>query len=161
MLRQKRGRAGNGDVWPCVLSRMRARVLCNLAKPPVRTHSFRTRMTHFPQPHQKQRAVRVEFHVRVPAAIRLEDGRRHSGRLRKISLTGGLLRMSESLVTGTLVEVIFLSLGGPVLGLAELLTPVSATLKCLQPFKFIMIEDNDYRRLNSLIVGFSGPRVNE
>ena len=37
------------------------------------------------------------------------------------------------------------------LGLAELLSPVSATLKCMQPFKFIMIEDEDFRRLDSLI----------
>lgn len=43
---------------------------------------------------------------------------------------------------------------GPVLGLAELLNPVSATMKCLQPFKFIMIDDDDYGRLNNLIGAF-------
>ncbi len=53
-----------------------------------------------------------------------------------------------------------MSRGGPVLGLAELLSPVSATLRCLQPFKFIMIEDDDYRRLNSLILDFSGRTAN-
>jgi hypothetical protein len=108
-------------------------------------------MTHFPQPHRKHRAVRVEFHSQVPAALRFEDGRHCLGRLRKISLTGGLLRMSQPLVTGSLVEVTFISSRGPVLGLAELLSPASATLKCLQPFKFIMIDDDNYRRLNSLI----------
>jgi hypothetical protein len=107
--------------------------------------------THFPQPHQNQRAVRVPFHNMAPAAIRFEDGRRGRGKLRTISLTGGLLRLSKPLVPGTLIEVIFLSSGGPVLGIAELLTPVSTTLKCLQPFKFIMIDDDDYQRLNSLI----------
>jgi len=45
-----------------------------------------------------------------------------------------------------------MSNGGPVLGIAELLTPVSATLKCLQPFKFIMIDDDNYQRLNRLIL---------
>jgi len=44
-----------------------------------------------------------------------------------------------------------MSNGGPVLGIAELLTPASDTLKCLQPFKFIMIDDDDYQRLSSLI----------
>lgn len=113
-------------------------------------------MTHFPQPHQKQRAVRVEFHRRIPASIRLEDGRHRSGSLRKVSLTGGLLRVSKPLIPGTLAEVTFVGLSGSVLGLAELMTPVSVTLKCLQPFKFILIDDDDYRRLCRLILGFPG-----
>jgi len=108
-------------------------------------------MTHFPHPHAKHRAVRVELQGQVPAALRFEDGRHCLGRLRRISLTGGLLRMSQPLVPGSLVEVTFISSRGPVLGLAELLSPASATLKCLQPFKFIMIDDDNYRRLNSLI----------
>ena len=59
--------------------------------------------------------------------------------------------MPQPLVPGTLVEVTFISSRGPVLGLAELLNPASATLKCLQPFKFIMIDEDNYRRLTSLI----------
>ena len=111
-------------------------------------------MAHFPQPHGKQRAVRVEFEGRIPATLRFEDGRHRRGRLRRISLTGGLLRVSPPLVAGMLVEVIFLSPRGPVLGLAELLSPASSTLKCLQPFKFIMIDDENYGRLTSLISSF-------
>ena len=87
----------------------------------------------------------------APAAIRFEDGRRGLGKLRTISLTGGLLRLSKPLVPGTLIEVTFMSDGGPVLGIAELRPQASATLKCLQPFKFIMIDDDDYQRLSSLI----------
>lgn len=136
-------------------SRIDARLLCNLACWLVRDHSFRTRfrimMTHFPRPHPKQRAVRVEFHGGVPAAIRFEDGRHRPGRLRRISLTGGLLRVPQPLVPGSLVEVTFISPTGSVLGLAELLNPASATLKCLQPFKFVMIDDDNYRRLIRLI----------
>jgi hypothetical protein len=107
--------------------------------------------THFPQPHQNQRAVRMQFHSMAPAAIRFEDGRHSRGKLRTISLTGGLLRLSKPVVPGTLIEVIFVSNGNPVLGLAELLTPALDTFKCLQPFKFIMIDDDDYQRLSSLI----------
>ena len=87
----------------------------------------------------------------VRAAIRFEDGRHCSGKLRTISLTGGLLRLSKPQVPGTLVEVMFLSPRGPVVGMAELLGPVSATLKCMQAFKFIMMEDDDHRRLRGLI----------
>jgi hypothetical protein len=133
-----------------------SRLFCNLVRPPARTHSFRVPKTHFPQPHQNQRAMRVHFHSLAPMAIRFEDGRRRRGILRTISLTGGLLRLSKPLVPGTLIEVIFMSDGGPVLGLAELLTPASATLKCLQPFKFILIDDDDYQRLSSLIRSSAG-----
>ncbi len=106
---------------------------------------------NFPQPHQTQRSARMQFPRMAPAAIRFEDGRHGPGKLRAVSLTGGLLRLSRPQVPGTLVEVVFLSPGGPVLGLAELLSPVSPTLKCLQPFKFIMIDDDDYQRLKALV----------
>ena len=117
----------------------------------TRNHSFRVPETHFPQPHQNERADRVQLHRMAPATIRFEDGRRSLGKLRTISLTGGLLRLSKPLLPGTLMEVIFMSNGRPVLGVAELLTPASATLRCLQPFKFIMIDDDDYQRLSDLI----------
>jgi len=163
MLHQPPCWMGNGASLPGH-SRIDTRLLCNLACWPVWNHSFRTRfwsmMTHFPRPHRKQRAVRVEFHAGVPAAIRFEDGRHRSGRLRRISLTGGLLRMSQPLVPGSLVEVTFISPRGPVLGLAELLSPASATLKCLQPFKFVMIDDDNYRRLISLIWSSQGGTAN-
>jgi hypothetical protein len=87
----------------------------------------------------------------APAAFRFEDGRHGPGKLRTISLTGGLLRLSKPVVAGTLIEVIFMSNGDSFLGLAELLTPALNTFKCLQPFKFIMIDDDDYQRLGSLI----------
>jgi hypothetical protein len=126
------------------------RLFCNLVNPSARNHSFSVPKTHFPQPHQNQRAVRVQFHSMAPAVIRFEDGRHGLGKLRTISLTGGLLRLSKPVVPGTLIEVIFMSNGNPVLGFAELLTPALDTFKCLQPFKFIMIDD-DYQRLGSLI----------
>jgi hypothetical protein len=68
--------------------------------------------------------------------------------------------MSQPLVPGSLVEVTFISPRGPVLGLAELLSPASATLKCLQPFKFVMIDDDNYRRLISLIWSSQGGTAN-
>jgi hypothetical protein len=84
-------------------------------------------------------------------ALRFEDGRHTSGKLRTVSQTGGVLQVSKPLVPGTLLEVIFMSSSGSVLGLAELLSPISTTLKCLQPFKFIMFDDDDYQRLTCLI----------
>jgi hypothetical protein len=106
---------------------------------------------HFPQPMPPHRSARIQLHHLTPVFVRLEDGRYRRGKLRTISLTGGLLRLQQPHLPGTLVEVVFDSPTGSVLGIAELLAPVSATLKCLQPFKFLMIEDEDYRRLSQLI----------
>ncbi len=107
--------------------------------------------THFPEPDKNQRAPRVQFPGTPRAVVRFEDGRRVSCRLHLISLTGGLLRLSKPLIPGTLIEVFVMSQTGPILAIAELLSPASDTLKCLQPFKFVMIENADHERLSRLI----------
>ena len=80
-------------------------------------------MTHFPQPHPSRRAARIQLGDSVLAAIRLEDGRRTKARLQTISVTGGLLRLQQSLGEGDFVEVAFQTQAGPVHGMAEVLTP--------------------------------------
>ena len=107
-------------------------------------------MTHFPQPHPTRRAARVQLGDSVLAAIRLEDGRRTKAKLQTISVTGGLLRLQQSLGAGDFVEVAFQTQAGPVHGMAEVL---SITRKLddsvLQPFRFVAIEDDDHRRLRT------------
>ena len=107
-------------------------------------------MTHFPQPHPSRRAARVQLGDSVLAAIRLEDGRRTKGKLQTISVTGGLLRLAQSLAQGDFVEVAFQTQAGPVHGMAELLSPMRKMSDCvLQAFKFVAIEDDDHRRLRT------------
>jgi len=109
-------------------------------------------MTHFPQPHPSRRAARVQLGDSVLAAIRLEDGRRTKGKLQTISVTGGLLRLAQSLGKGDFVEVAFQTQAGPVHGMAEVLSPMRKMNDgVLQPFRFVALEDEDHRRLrNSL-----------
>jgi len=64
-----------------------------------------------------------------------------------ISATGGLLRLSKPLIRGTRIKVMFLTQGGPVLGAAEMLTPVSWTE---QPFRFVALAQSDQRRLQAI-----------
>src|SRR5215469_1252331 len=105
-------------------------------------------MTHFPQPHPTRRASRVQLGDTVLAAIRMEDGRRTKAQLQTISVTGGLLRMDQSLGKGDFVEVAFQTQSGPVHGMAEILSPMRSLPDCvLQPFRFVAIEDEDHRRL--------------
>src|SRR5579863_9078937 len=98
-------------------------------------------MTHFPQPHPSRRAARVQLGDSVLAAIRLEDGRRTKAKLQTISVTGGLLRVAQSLAQGDFVEVAFQTQSGPVHAMAEVLTPQRKTNDgILQPFRFVAIE---------------------
>jgi PilZ domain len=107
-------------------------------------------MTHFPQPHPSRRAARVQLGDSVLAAIRLEDGRRAKAKLQTISVTGGLLRLAQSLAQGDFVEVAFQTQAGPVHGMAEVLSPMrSLQDSVLQPFRFVALEDDDHRRLRT------------
>ena len=86
-----------------------------------------------------------------PATIRLEDGQRVSAKLQTVSVTGGLLQVLKPLSPGAVVEVMFLTHTGPVLGMAELLNPRSDARIGLQPFRFITLDDIDLQRLRTAI----------
>jgi hypothetical protein len=114
-------------------------------------------MTHFPQPHPQQRALRVQLGGSVPALVHLEDGQRAKAKLQTVSITGGLLRLTRALEQGDFVEVAFQTQSGPVRGMAEMLTPVRGTEGALQPFRFIALGDDDHRVLR-MIVDAAGDR---
>ena len=109
-------------------------------------------MTHFPQVHPQRRTPRIQLGGSVPALVMLEDGQRAKGKLQTISVTGGLLRLSRSLSQGDFVEVAFQTQGGPVRGMAEMLTPVRAASDgSLQPFRFVALGDDDHRALRMAV----------
>ena len=56
-----------------------------------------------------------------------------AGNLQIISIAGGLLRLSQPLDTNTRASLMFLTDGRPVLGKAEMLSPLSRTQ---QAFRF-------------------------
>ena len=66
------------------------------------------------------------------------------GNLQIISTAGGLLRLSQPLGTNTRASLMFLTDGGPVLGKAEMLSPLSRTQ---QAFRFISLDQNNQRNL--------------
>jgi len=109
-----------------------------------------------PPPHAKRRALRVRLPGMPQATIRFEDGQRPSARLQTISITGGLLRVLKPLSPGAVIEVMFWTHAGPVLGMAELLSPCSAAPIGLQPFRFIAMDDTDLRTLRIAIASSEG-----
>ena len=100
-----------------------------------------------PPPHPKRRALRVRLPGMPQATIRFEDGQHTSARLQTISITGGLLRVLTPLSPGAVVEVMFWTHAGPVLGIAELLSPCLAVRIGLQPFQFIAMDNTDLQTL--------------
>jgi len=70
-----------------------------------------------------------------------------TGSLQVVSSTGGLLCLSKPLIRGTRIKVMFLTQRGPVLGSAEMLSPVSWTE---QPFRFLELAYGDQRRLQAI-----------
>jgi hypothetical protein len=103
----------------------------------------------FPPPsHTKQRPPRVHFADVTPVVVRFQDGKRTSGKLRVVSLTGGLLSFSRPLPQGSQVRLMFLTAAGPVLGTAQMLSPV---FPGMQPFRFVVLYDDDQNRLHAVI----------
>jgi hypothetical protein len=70
------------------------------------------------------------------------------GKLQVISITGGLLALSDVVGRGSRARLMFLTEAGAVLGTAEMLVPISTTL---QPFRFVEIGDDDQSRIQGSI----------
>jgi hypothetical protein len=105
-------------------------------------------MTYLPQSYANCRSPRIRLSDITPAVLRLPDGRRAPGKLETLSLTGGLLDLSNLLDRGSRVKLMFLTHSGPVLVPAEMLSPISQTR---QPFRFVGLEEGDQRRLRAAV----------
>ena len=105
-------------------------------------------MTHFPQPDPVNPARRVKVDGSVAVAIRSEDGQPVLAQLHELSATGGLLILSQAFEQGDFVELAFQTSQGKIHGLAEVLAARrELTSGCLQPFRFVALEDEDRTRL--------------
>ena len=67
-----------------------------------------------------------------------------AGNLEVISIAGGMLRLPQPLDPNTRASLMFLSDGGPVLGKAEMLAPLSRTQ---QAFRFVALDQTNQRNL--------------
>jgi len=105
-------------------------------------------MTYFPQPNPSNRARRVKLPGSVVVAVRSEGSQPVRAKLHELSTTGGLLVLSNALEQGDFVEVSFQTSHGIVRGMAELLSVRRKSQSgCLQPFRFIALEDEYHTTL--------------
>jgi hypothetical protein len=104
-------------------------------------------MTYFPQPHPANRERRLKLSSSVVVAIRSEGTQPVRAKLHELSVTGGLLGVSKAFEHGDFVEVAFQTSMGTVHGMAELLAARrESSSGCLQPFRFVALDD-DHTRL--------------
>src|SRR6266704_4127635 len=101
-------------------------------------------MAGLPQVLVPRRATRVRLPNPTPAVLRCQYGSRVAGNLQVISVAGGMLRLSQPLDPNIRASLMFLSDGGPVLGKAEMLSPLSRTQ---QAFRFVALDQNNQRNL--------------
>lgn len=102
----------------------------------------------FPQGERERRAPRLHPAEFTPIVLRCRDGRRISGKLNCVSVTGGLVSPSALLPPGSLASLLFVTSKGPVTGTVEMLHPVSWRE---QPFKFAAMPEGHQSRLRALI----------
>ena len=95
-----------------------------------------------------QRAPRAHFAEPTAAVLRFKDGRRVPGKLKVVSVTGGLLAVTHPIDAGCKAQLMFLTASGMVLGSAEMLSPISWTL---QPFRFVALDHDGEDRLKAVI----------
>ncbi len=105
-------------------------------------------MPYLPQEQPSRRPERVRFAENTPVVLRFPDGRRFSGELQVISVTGGLLSLSPSLQQGSVVKLMFLARTGTVLASAQMLSPIAWDK---QPFRFVTLHEDDQSRLRAAI----------
>ena len=101
--------------------------------------------------HADWRSPRARLGDITPLVLRLSDGSCSRGNLEMISLTGGLVSISNVLDQSSRVTLMFLTQTGLVQATAEMLSPVSRTR---QPFRFVALEECAHRKLRTVVQSF-------
>jgi len=103
-------------------------------------------MSYSPKVQAKRRVPRFRLTDTTPAVLQFHNGRRTAGELHVISRNGGLMFLPETVLEGSVVDLMFHTHRGPVLGTAEMLMPVTTTC---QPFRFLALPEDDERTLQT------------
>jgi hypothetical protein len=119
--------------------------------PAVSRRDIVAAMTYFPQSNPARPATRLKLSGSVVVAVRSEGtSQAVRAKLHELSATGGVLILSKALEHGAFVEVAFQTSRGKVRGMAELLSPRrESTSGCVQPFRFVALDDVDHTRLRT------------
>jgi hypothetical protein len=82
------------------------------------------------------------------AVIRLENGRQISGKLQQLSITGGLLDISNYVEERSWVDVVIYLSSGAVRATAEVMFPMRGGAGYLQPFRFTSLGSDELHAID-------------
>lgn len=100
-------------------------------------------MSYFFQRRPPRRAPRASVRGRISVVIQLENGRQLTGKVRQLSITGGLLDLPMYVEERTWVKVTVYLASGLVRTTAEMMFPMRGGAGYLQPFRFISLGENE------------------
>lgn len=95
-----------------------------------------------------QRGKRVRLGGSILAVVLLESGRQIRARLNQLSINGGLLSLENPLDESIGVTVVFHLGLTSIRSRARMLFPMWATQGCLQPFRFLELDEESQSALN-------------
>jgi hypothetical protein len=110
-------------------------------------------MTHFLQRRPPRRAPRASLRGNISAVIRMENGRQVRAKLRKLSITGGLLDLATCLEERAWVILTIYLSSGAVRTTAEMLFPMRGDGGFLQPFRFTSMGTEELHALDQEVTG--------
>jgi len=103
-------------------------------------------MSFSPQLHTNWRIPRFRLTETTPAVLQFQNGLRMVGELHVVSRNGGLLFLPAPVHQGSVVDLMFHTHRGQVLGKVEMLVPVNSTQ---QAFRFVALPESDQRTLQT------------
>lgn len=115
-------------------------------------------MANLPQLHDLRRPARLRLSDSTPAVLRFPNGGCTTAELQVVSISGGLLNLSEPVEQGSATKLLFLTPTGPVMGDAEMLGPLT---RRQQPFRFVSLRYDDLCRLETTIQSSLHPRAKD
>lgn len=99
-------------------------------------------MSQFFQRQPPRRAPRANVRGAISAVVRLENGRQLFGALQQLSITGGLIGLSNYVEERSWVSVTIYLESGAVRTTAEMMFPMCGASGYLQPFRFTDLSED-------------------
>ena len=117
-------------------------------------------MTYFPQPNPANPARRLKVSGSVDVAVRSDGAQPVRAKQHDLSATGGLLLLPKAFDAGDFVELALQTARGTVHGMAEILVAKRESPSgCLQPFRFVAMDDESHSRLCLALEYLTDPEV--
>lgn len=108
-------------------------------------------MTYFPKIKSGQRAFRKQLSPTIPVELIASATDIVPGKLHSISVNGGCATVAKAHQEGIIAAVRFYTGVGCICGMAQMLKAESMDGVAKQPFRFLGLEKEDYRRLQAVL----------